>query len=401
MKDRQVVITGYGFVAPFGDSPSALDSALSAGTEFGWCGGRHDIKSRRVPDELLKSHLEGRNLRQLDRTSQLLASAAGIALKHSGLFDLQCDETEIGIVSGTMFSSAHTISEFDCRAVTEGPRYASALDFANTVLNASVGQTAICHTLRDENSTIAAGMSSGLRAIASGFDTVRSGRATAVLAGGVEELSDELYCAFSDSQMLCDGALGSALPWGRRRNGISLCEGASLVVLEDEASALQRNGKILGRIRGAGWSFDCNKREDAATSIDSIRRALQIAADDADLTDTDLDCCVAAANGSIREDRHESAAVAQFFGERLQRLTVMAPKALTGESIGASGAMQLIALLRTMQSGRVPGVDNFEPASDCAAGSCLASEPQHHTVGNAVVNSVCFDGNSCSLVVSA
>lgn len=401
MKVRNVVITGYGFVAPFGDTPAALDNVLSAGTEFRCCGdGPSDMESRRVPDELLKAHLEGRNLRQLDRTSQLLASAASIALQHSGLAGLDRAALEIGIVSGTMFSSAHTIAEFDCRAVTEGPRYASALDFANTVLNASVGQTAICHTLRDENSTIAAGMTSGLRAIASGFDSVRSGRATAVLAGGVEELSDELCCAFNDSQLLGDGAPGSSQPWGRNRNGISLSEGASLVVLEDEASALQRNANILGRVRGAGWSFDCNKRADAATSVESIRQALQIAADDAGFGNADLDCCVASANGSVREDQHESAAVARFFGDRLRDLTVMAPKAMTGESIGAAGAMQLIALLQSMHSGRAPRISSFEPSPDCDVGSRLASSNTERAVRNALINSVCFDGNSCSLVVS-
>lgn len=131
-----------------------------------------------------RAYLGGGNLRPLDRAAQLATSAAQQALVASGFDQDLRREREVGLALGTMFGSVRTISEFDRRAITAGPIYAKPMAFANSVLNAAAGQTAIWHGLRGINSTVSGGPTSGLLALGSAAETIRQGNASAMLAGG-------------------------------------------------------------------------------------------------------------------------------------------------------------------------------------------------------------------------
>jgi len=150
MKAR-VAITGIGVITSFGDSPEILHSALCRGEKASYrldhsrledcsCTQGGSISSFEP-----ESYLKGKPLRPLDRTGRIVAAAAKLALENSGWNPDLLRKHDVGLVLGTMFGSAHTISEFDRRGLTEGPSYVSPMDFANTVLNAAAGQTAIWH----------------------------------------------------------------------------------------------------------------------------------------------------------------------------------------------------------------------------------------------------------------
>src|SRR6185369_17866075 len=168
-------------------------------------------------------------------------------------------EEEVGLVLGTMFCSLQTISAFDRRALEAGPRFASPLDFSNTVINAAAGQTAILHNLRGINSTISAGVTSGLQAISYATDLIRTGRSRVLLAGGADELCFESFYGFERAGRLCrsndtDGDF--PIPFDARRNGMVLGEGAALLVLEDADFARERGVEPIAEIVGHGSSFD-------------------------------------------------------------------------------------------------------------------------------------------------
>ena len=113
-----------------------------------------------------RTYLGDGNLRPLDRTGRLAVAASGLALDAAGWTAEERAETEVGLVLGTMFGSVHTISEFDRRAMEAGPNYAKPMEFANSVINAAAGQTAIWHDLWGINATISGGTASGAQAIA-------------------------------------------------------------------------------------------------------------------------------------------------------------------------------------------------------------------------------------------
>jgi hypothetical protein len=196
-----VVITGVGLVCAVGDKPAEVHQALcerrtgiGASTLFPEQAGARGVGE--VRDFVARNYLGPKNLRPLDRTGQLAAVAAELALADGGWTPDPRDGREVGLVLGTTFCSARTIGEFDRRAMREGVEYASPLDFANTVINAAAGQVAIWHRLRGVNSTISTGAASGLHAIGYAAQLIRAGRATALIAGGAEELCFESHLGF-------------------------------------------------------------------------------------------------------------------------------------------------------------------------------------------------------------
>ena len=151
---KRVAITGSGLVSPLGDDATGLHEALVRGetalrpVEAFDASGLPCGDGYEVRDLDPKRYLGEGNLRPLDRTARLAASASGLALENAGWDEDRRRSTAVGLVMGTMYCSVHTISEFDRRALTAWAEVrASRLAFANSVINAAAGQTAIWHGL--------------------------------------------------------------------------------------------------------------------------------------------------------------------------------------------------------------------------------------------------------------
>jgi 3-oxoacyl-[acyl-carrier-protein] synthase II len=406
---KRVVITGAGVVSSLGDTPEALHAAL--------CEGRSGLS----PVELFdtgrlgcpvggeikgfdaQKYLGRRNLRPLDRTSRLVASAAQLALDDSGWTAEMRAEHEVGLVLGTMFCSVHTISEFDRRALEAGPAYASPMDFANTVINAAAGQTAILHNLRGMNTTISTGIASGLSAIAYAAELIRGGHAAALLAGGADELCFESFYGFDRAGLLCrpNGHEGHyPIPFDARRNGFTPGEGAALLMLEDAGSADERGARVLAEVCGCGSGYDCSRGKDERRSVEAIVHSIHFALYEAMLRAYEVDCLSASANGSPRGDRHEARAVAEVFGDHVRTMPVAAIKAMLGETLGASGAMQVVAALETLREGRLPGIPRLEEVEEDFPLALAGRAAQSADACNVLVNSVDFDGHCRSLLLA-
>jgi 3-oxoacyl-[acyl-carrier-protein] synthase II len=406
---RRVVITGAGLVSSLGDTPAGLHAALCEGRSGISPVGLFDTKGLGCPlggevkDFDAQKYLGRRNLRPLDRTSRLVAAAAQLALDDSGWTAEMRGTEEVGLVLGTMFCSVRTISEFDRRALEAGPAYASPMDFANTVINAAAGQTAILHDLRGVNTTVSTGVTSGLQAIAYAVDLIRAGRARALLAGGAEELCFESFYGFDRAGLLCrsDGHEGHyAVPFDARRNGFTPGEGAALLMLEEESSALGRGARVLAEVAGAGCGYDSTRGKDERKAVESIAHAMRFALYEAMMRAYEVEALSASANGSPRGDRHEALAVAEVFGEHARTMPAAAVKSMLGETLGASGAMQVVAALETMRDGRLPGVPQLEAVeADCSL-SLAGHARADVDAGNILVNSVGFDGHSCSILLA-
>jgi 3-oxoacyl-[acyl-carrier-protein] synthase II len=407
---RRVVITGLGVVSALGDTPAELHSALCAGhsalraVELFSTAGLGCPLGGEIKSFDAQKYLGQRNLHPLDRTSRLIASAAQLALDESGWSLEMRVSQEVGLALGTMFCSVHTISEFDRRALEAGPAYVSPMTFSNTVINAAAGQTAILHGLRGVNTTVATGITSGLQAIAYATDLIRNGRARALLAGGVDELCFESFFGFDRAALLCRSASCAGdfpIPFDARRNGSALGEGAALVMLEDAELARERGARVLAEVKGHGISYDCSRAGEEARAVEAIARAIRSAINEAEISPDEIDCLSASANGNPAGDRHEALGVADALGSQARRLPVAAIKSMTGETLGASGALQVVALLETIRDGVLPGIYHLEQLEENFPLVMASQENREVAVHHGLVNSVGFDGHCCSLVLSA
>jgi 3-oxoacyl-[acyl-carrier-protein] synthase II len=415
MSEPRVVVTGTGLISVLGDSRPTLHEAL--------CRGQRGLRRVELFDDPAldlplageitdfdpAAYLGERNFRPLDRTSQLLVSAAKLALDDSRWTTESLGAEAVGLVVGTTFCSLRTISSFDRRALEEGPSCASPLDFANTVINAAAGQTGIWHGLRGVNSTISAGATSGLEAIAYAAGLIREGHARAILAGGVEELCVESLLAFQRAGLLLtpDGRRsGYPLVWAQPQTGFVLAEGAALLMLEEFDAAVARGAPILAEVKGAGARFDCAlqrqddeaaARQRAACVADAVGRAL----DEARLDPADVDALSASANGNRIVDQSEAVGWQQVFNGRLRTLPITAVKSMLGESLGASAALQAVDVVAALGDGRWPGIPGFTASGACRPRGSISHHCRRIAVRNCLLTSVGLDGHCGALVVGA
>jgi 3-oxoacyl-[acyl-carrier-protein] synthase II len=403
---RSVVVTGAGVLSPLADSPRGLHAALCAGVsglkpielfpldELGLNGGGPREAGEIRPFEP-REYLGDRNLRPVDRTSRLLLAAAQRALEESGWTPELRLEREVGLVLGTTFCSVKTIAEFDRRGLQLGPSHVSPLDFANSVINAAAGQTAIWHGLRGVNSTISAGEASGLLAIAAGAGMISSGRTAALLAGGAEELCFESFLGHLRAGRLSES---TPLPLDARRSGFALAEGAALLMLEEAGAAAARGARVLAEVLGHGAAFDPSESEAGAAR--AVARAVRIALEDAGIGPGEIDAASLSANGSVAGDRAEAVGIAAVFGERAADLPVTAIKSMLGEALGASGGFQAVALLGTLGDGALPGILGFARSEEGFPLTAVAGT-RRAGVRRALLTALGADGHACAVVLAA
>lgn len=408
--DHRVAITGLGLLSALGDSPSRLFEALCAGRSGVRSGTELQSRHRcgchlagRLSSDQPEKYLSGRPLRPLDRISQMASAACGLALQSGGWDAERRARVDVSLVVGTMFGGMHTIGEFDRAAIVSGPASVSPMSFANTVINAAAGQTAIWHQLRGANSTVATGSVSGISSVGHAADWIAQGKSTVVLAGGADEFSIEAFCGFGRAGLLCtDGDRAELpIPFDQRRNGFALGEGAGFLVLEDLAYARRRGARVAAEIRGYATAFDVSQGNDPDLAVRAMVRAMRTAISRSGMTADSIEFVSASANGSITRDCSELSALAAVFGERAKELPVTAIKSGTGETLGASGALQIAVALETLASGKLPGIIGLEELPPACPLEGLLARTQSIDARSALINGVGLDGNCCSLVLAS
>lgn len=399
---KRVAVTGLGLVSALADRPDALHEALTEGqtahrpVALFDPGAMGPQRACEIVGFAPADYLGKQNFRPLNRAAQFTCAAAHLALEDSGWTAEMRAEHDVGLVLGTMFCSIHTITRFDHLAITRGPAYASPLDFANTVINAATGQTAIWHNLRGINSTISTGPTSGLQALGYAADLVASGRAPAVLAGGVEELSFEVLYACRRAA-LAGPPDGRPVPFDAARDGFALGEGAAFVMLEEEEAARRRGAAVLAYIDGYGTAFDPLRGSDEERAVHAAGRSLDQALAHAGATAAEVDAVFAGANGSPLHDRIEARALDRVW-DGAAGLPVAAVKSALGEALGTSGALQAISLLQSMRSGVLPGIHGLEAADQPL--EHLSADNAEVDLRRGLLNGVGFDGTCCAVVLS-
>ena len=343
----KVVITGAGLVSAAGHTPeevfTALDTQRACTQPAPEKADAMQGPITAIPDFDPVDWLGEQNFRPLDRVGRLSVVAALNALDASGWTAEMREQHDVGLVFGTLFSGLETVTTFDRNILEAGPKYARPMDFANTVLNAAAGQTALWHNLRGINSTVAGGSASGLQAVIQAVDFIAGGQAKALLAGGAEELCDPAIEAWR--------RLGLSRP-DQDSDGFCPGEGAAFLMLEEEAFAKARGATILAEITAVASGFDPTGKLFPQTTLPVAAHTLETVLKTAQNGLEIPDCVSISANGCKLADDLEAVALEQVCGFLPPTIAV---KTATGEAPGASGALQLIMLLEAMRHSRLPG----------------------------------------------
>jgi 3-oxoacyl-[acyl-carrier-protein] synthase II len=340
---RRVAVTGCGVVSPIGIGREEFTQAFLKG-ESGLRPVVGDYApplpcalASQVIDFDVTRWLGKKGTRFLDRSTMMAIAAAGLALKDGGLAVDEANAGRIGVVLGTAMGSLKSISDFGRETLLhDRPFLVNPMLFPNTVLNSAAGQVAIWLKLRGINTTVSNGQLSGLMAVSYAGRAIGLEYADAILAGGVEELSEQLvWGAYHGGNR---EFLESA-----REEGVYPGEGASVLLVEERQAARNRGHRVIAELLGCESGFYGRPLGNGVAA-----QALGLAACLSRLVracDVALEEIGALSAGSPPEvaDSVESVAMDMTFGDgRPTRLDI---KSLIGECYSAAGAFQCVALL--------------------------------------------------------
>ncbi|MFO0735687.1 MAG: beta-ketoacyl synthase N-terminal-like domain-containing protein [Labilithrix sp.] len=392
MKRRAV--TGLGIASALGTSTEAFFDAFRSGKPEAALANRPPLTSFdaskyaeppviEVPSFDPTVHLGDKGLRTLDRLTKLLVVAARLALHDAGLKKDNAfgplGPNDVGVCCSNAYGSLEAITELDRVAVLEDARYINPAKFPNTVSNSAAGYVSIWEDLRALNVSVSDGNCGALDAVSCADIFFESARASAILTGGGESMSEALYLAFDKL-----GVLGVQVPaFATAAEKTKLGEGAAFLVLEPEDLADKRGAKKLAVVTGYGTAFIGPKDELSLlfASSASLERAIAGALEDAGITSSDVDLVVSGMAGIEHMDKHERAAIQAAVRADAP---IAAPKQIFGETLGAGGALAMAASLAWL---------------DGAPASCLVAGTAPAKVATILVTSIGYYGNASALVM--
>ncbi len=407
--NARLVITGVSILSPIGLNKDEFWNNLVNGVS-----GIRDItifdaskyrskKAGEISDFDAREFLGKKGIRHIDRTSLLASSAAKLAMDDAKITHDSYAQNDLGIVIGSTYGSIDSISSFDLEALKEGPNYVNPMDFPNTVLNAPASRASIFCKATGLNSTISTGVNSGLDAIIYASDFLRLNRVKAVLAGGVHGLTPDIFWGAYRSGILSgskDNNIEISAPFDKRRNGLIIGEAAALLMIEKLEDALKRNARIYAEIKGYGSTFNPTKIYHDNLDTEEGIRSISLAMKAAELNIDDISCISACANSSITGDKMETKVIKDYFGNYAKQVPISAIKSMTGECLDASGAMQCIASIMSINSGIIPPTINCQETDNECDLDYVPNKSRKLDVKNVLINTFSDTGNISSLIIS-
>ena len=393
MSDRNPVITGAGIVAAPGCGVEAIWQAVAANAD-----GLKPLtlfSSPRYGQALageVRADLTalGAPLRG-SRGDRLGWLAARDAIASAGLKLDECGDCA-GVVLGSSVGGSFDSERFLTALIKDGKMRARPTRFHECV--SVVEMIADDFGLFGPSFAVATACSSGALAIATAAEFIQAGEAEVMLCGGADSLSRMTWGGFH-SLLLVDGA--GCRPFDAHRAGMSLGEGAAVLVLESESNARRRGARILARLSGWGASCDAHHATAPHPEGAGASAAMKSALERAGLTPSDIQYVNAHGTGTRDNDLAEGAALKAIFGGRMP--PVSSTKRCFGHALAASGAIEAIICLEALRRQELPPNPGFT-AMDPAIGLEPVTASRAAALTHVMSNSFGFGGNNAVLIFS-
>ena len=407
---RRVVITGIGAVTPLGNDVASTWEGLVSGRSGIGRIARFDPAPYETQiagevkgfDPLVA--MERKDVRRTDRFTQLATAAAAQALADAKV-DTATDNDRIGVAIATGVGGLETLIEQVLVMEKRGPGRLSPFLVPMLMANAASAQVSMQFGLRGPNLTHVSACASSAHALGESAEMIRRGMAETMVAGGSEAAVIPLAIgAFSTMHAMSrrnDDPTHASRPFDKDRDGFVLSEGSAVVILEEREHALARGARIYAELIGYGATADAYHITSPSPEGEGNARAMRMALAEAHLQPSDIQYINAHGTSTQPNDREETAAIKQVFGEHAKKLMVSSTKSMTGHLLGAAGALEAIACVLAIRNGCVPPTINYttpDPALDL---DYVPNQARAAKITTALSNSMGFGGHNASLIITS
>lgn len=396
--ERRCVVTGLGLICALGDDTDKCWSAAVGGVS-----GIREVKTFSTEGcyankgaEVAESS-EQLSHEDYDRSSLLCIKAAGEALADAGYTVTPENSDRIGVIVGNCVGGAASIDKYYTDEFKTGS--AKPSDILKMPASAIANNVARHFGLNGATANIVNACAAGTMSLSYACDLIRAGKADAFVAGGSDSFSSLAFAGFHALHALSADACS---PFNNS-NGITLGEGAGILIIESYEHAVARGAKIYCEVLGSGVSSDAHHitapRPDGQGQMSAIRRAVK----NSGLEFTDIDYINAHGTGTAKNDEAEFLSLHTLFDEN-KHLSVSSTKSMTGHCLGAAGSIEAVLTVKAVCEDAVPPTigyteENLATLKEKAGEiDFVPNTKREKTVNYAVSNSFAFGGNNASIV---
>lgn len=397
MNKKQIVITGIGIVSPIGIGKEEFWDSCSDGVSG--IGNIEAFDSSRFKTKV-SGEVKAAYGNETEERFAAFASAAGVmALEDAGLWPYNYDPMRTGICVGSclgaMLIPEEQIVKIQKRLMGDGTTLFSER-IASHVLADLVGA---CGPVL----TTSTACSSSNQAISQAVNLLRLGIADIMISGGVEApvlpIMTAGFCSSRTTTTLKENPAEASRPFDKERKGFVIGEGAAIIILETLECATKRGAYVYCEILGSGTSCDAYHMVQPAPDNKGTTKAMMDALIDSGIQPEEVEYINAHGTSTILNDRLETASIKTVFGKNAYRIPISSTKSMVGHLIGASGAIELVASILTLEKGIIPPTINLrEPDPECDL-NYVPNVAIKKKVKTILSNSFGFGGNNCSIVL--
>ena len=372
MELKRVVVTGLGAVTPVGNNPEDTWKNLVAGvsgaapitlfdsslfkTQFA-C----EVKDLNVTD-----YIDRKEMRKMDRYTQLAMISAMQAVKDSGMDLETVNKNRIGVVFGVGIGGIKTFEDevsYYGKNKENGPKF-NPFFIPKMIADIAAGQISIQYGFHGPNYTTTSACASSTNAIADAFNLIRLGKADAIVSGGAEAA----VCAcgvggFNAMHALStrnDDPQHASRPFSASRDGFIMGEGAGCLILEELEHAKARGAKIYAEMVGEGMSADAHHITASHPEGLGAKLVMQAALEDAGMKPEDIGYINVHGTSTHVGDISEAKAIKDVFGDAAYKLNISSTKSMTGHLLGAAGAVESMVAVLAVKNDIIPPTINHE-----------------------------------------
>lgn len=411
MTKKRVVITGMGAVSPFGVGVDLFWNSLIAGksgiaTTTAMDLEKHPVKiSGEVKGFDPEDYMDPKEAKKMDRFTQFALVAAEEAVKDANLESADIDPYRVGVIVSSAAGGFKTFEKNHQAILDRGPSKCSPFTIPMMIVDMPSGKISMRFGYKGVNKAVVSACATGSHSIGDAFRSIQFGDADIMLAGGCEAtICDVGVGAFTSARTLSkrnDEPEKASRPYDKDRDGFVMAEGAGVIVLEEYEHAKARGAKIYAEIVGYGQTADAYDIVAPDPEGKGATKSMEFALKDAGLNPEEVQYVNSHGTSTGLGDIAESQAIARVFGDLStnKNLVVSSTKSMHGHMLGATGAIESIACIKTITDGVVAPTINLDNQDEHVANlDYVPHTARKKEVTAALTNSFGFGGHNASLI---
>ncbi len=404
---KRVVITGMGAVTPIGNDVESFWN----GVKEGKCG-IDFIKSMdtekfkvKIAAEVKEFNpevaIDKREAKRMDKYCQYAMVATDEAIKDSELKLDEVDSYRVGVLVSSGIGGLETLENEHKRMINRDTTKVSPFLIPMMIENIASGNIAIKYGAKGPCLSVVTACATGTNSIGEAFEMIKANRADVIIAGGTEaSITGVGMAGFTSLTALSNSQdpMRASTPFDKNRSGFVMGEGAGVLILEELNHAKARGAKIYGEVVGYGTTCDAYHITSPSPDGEGAARAMKQAIEEAGVDLKEISYINAHGTSTPYNDKFETLAIKKVFENDAYNVPVSSTKSMIGHLLGASGAVESIVCIKSLQDGFIPATIGLQDKDEDCDLDYVPNVGRKAELKYALTNSLGFGGHNATLL---